>query len=512
MKVFCGATLIVGLVSLLPVARADDERVQRWDTYEIVLEGPAEGTPYVDVQIEAQFRLGDQTVAVPGFYDGDGKYMVRFSPGAKGRWTYVTSSNREALAGKKGAFQCVAPSGDNHGPVEIVNTFYLQYADGTPYYGVGTTAYQWTSVDRPIQRQTLETLARAPFNKIRMCVFPKIYKYGNDTDPWAHPFARSGETNDYSRPNFEFFRNFEKRVRQLRELGIQADVIIFHPYDKWGYCKMGRKNDDRYLRYLIARISAYRNVWWSMANEFDLMIARKMKTTADFDRLLQICRDEDPHRRLRGNHNWYNTEDHFYDHTKPWVTHASLQTSSFDKAVEWRERYRKPLLFDEMRYEGDVPAGWGNLSGEEMASYFWMAGLSGGYGTHGETFESRPKVRWWGKGGRLVGKSPDRIALFRKIMEAAPVTEMSPSITHTAKPDSLADNIYVFAKPGEFYLAYVAKSGKKIRLDLQPGTNYRVELIDTWNTKIEALPDTKGGEFIYKTKGKYEALRVTVRK
>jgi hypothetical protein len=79
-----------------------------------------------------------------------------------------------------------------------------------------------------------------------------------------------------------------------------------------------------------------------------------------------------------------------------------------------------------MRYEGDVPSGWGNLSGEEMASYFWMAGLSGGYPTHGDTYRNEAdgdgEVRWWGKGGSIPGTSPERIAFFRSIMEQAPVS------------------------------------------------------------------------------------------
>ena len=56
------------------------------------------------------------------------------------------------------------------------------------------------------------------------------------------------------------------------------------------------------------------------------MIHNEEKTMEDFDRFFQILQDEDPHQRLRGNHNWYYSEDHFYDHTKPWATHASLQT------------------------------------------------------------------------------------------------------------------------------------------------------------------------------------------
>ena len=53
-------------------------------------------------------------------------------------------------------------------------------------------------------------------------------------------------------------------------MGIQADVILFHPYDRWGYSKMGKEMNERYVRYMIARISAYRNVWWSLANEWDV--------------------------------------------------------------------------------------------------------------------------------------------------------------------------------------------------------------------------------------------------
>jgi len=35
--------------------------------------------------------------------------------------------------------------------------------------------------------------------------------------------------------------------------------------------------NDRYLRYLAARISAFRNLWWSFANEYDLMRGRSLK-------------------------------------------------------------------------------------------------------------------------------------------------------------------------------------------------------------------------------------------
>ena len=120
------------------------EQVEQWDVYEITLNGPSTGTPFIDVALSAEFTNRGKSIRVPGFYDGKGIYRIRFSPPSQGEWTYQTESNISELSNKKGKFHCAPPSGRNHGPLKIVNTFYLEYADGTPYYAVGTTAYQWT--------------------------------------------------------------------------------------------------------------------------------------------------------------------------------------------------------------------------------------------------------------------------------------------------------------------------------------------------------------------------------
>ncbi len=490
-------------------SKKENLQVEKWDVFEITLNGPADGNPYMDIELHAVFELNDKQIIVPGFYDGNGIYHIRFAPSIEGEWSYKTESNTDELSGKKGKFNCVPATGENHGPLEIVDTFYLQYADSTPFYSIGTTAYQWTSVKQSVQEKTLETLANAPFNKVRMCVFPKWYIYGNETEPWMYPFKRDGDENDFTQPNFEFFRNFDLRVKQLRDMGIQADVILFHPYDKWGYFKMGDEMNKRYVRYMIARISAYRNVWWSLANEWDIP---EIRDTIKWEEIGNLLQKEDPYNHLRGIHNWYGSEDHFYDHTESWVTHVSTQTSQFYNAIKWRNQYKKPLLFDEMRYEGDVPSGWGNLSAQVMTSYFWMAGLSGGYPMHGETFRNdsdSTEVRWWAKGGTLVGESSDRITFFKSIMEQAPVKEMTPTLFHNGDPENLENNIYLFSKTGEYYLAYVANAGEKIQFELPGNQEYKLDIIDTWNKKITEQTTAKPGNFELQTAIPYCALRIT---
>lgn len=516
--------LVISLWFFSSCQTREIQKVELWGVFEISLEGSSDGNSYMDNTLNAIFANGSETISVPGFYDGNGIYKIRFSPDELGPWKYITQSNLPELDKQKGSFKCIEPTGNNHGPLKIVNTYYLEYADGTPFYSVGTTAYQWTSVKQSIQEQTIRTLAESPFNKIRMCVFPKHYSYGNDVEPWMLPYQKKEDKNDPTQPNYAFFQNFDKRVAQLMEMGIQADVILFHPYDVWGYYKMGDEMNEKYVRYMIARLSAYRNVWWSLANEWDVP---RIKEAIDWEGIGTLLQKEDPHQRFRGIHNWYYDESHFYDHTRPWVTHVSAQTYFFFNAIKWREKYQKPLLIDEMRYEGDVASSWGNMNGKEMTSYFWKAGLSGAYGTHGDTFkndsDTLTEVRWWAKGGTLPGKSPARIAFFKKIMEEAPVSEMIPeieSLSGLSVPETIPDksdselienlnnNIYTLSKAGEYYLAYTSDSAQTIKLNLAGDKKYSFELIDTWNMKIESLNSVSPGEFEYTTTNPFSAVRL----
>ncbi|HSV13388.1 MAG TPA: DUF5060 domain-containing protein, partial [Tepidisphaeraceae bacterium] len=118
--------------------------VEQWDVFDLQLNGSPEGNPFIDVNISARFSNGADTVSVPGFYDGDGVYRIRFAPPRRGEWSYVTQSNRPELDGQRGSVTATAATGDNHGPVRVRDTFHFAYADGAPYFECGTTCYAWT--------------------------------------------------------------------------------------------------------------------------------------------------------------------------------------------------------------------------------------------------------------------------------------------------------------------------------------------------------------------------------
>jgi len=462
-------------------AESGSKTVEQWGIFELAVQGPSKGNPFVDVQFSGEFRQNGRVFRPEGFYDGNGIYRIRFMPDAPGEWSYVTSSNSSELHGKEGQFACVEPSPSNHGPVFVHKKWHFAYADGTPYFQVGTTCYAWAHQGNAMEEQTLATLKDAPFNKMRMCVFPKSYSY-NKNEPEFYPFeGKPLKDWDYSRFNPEFFRHFEKRVGDLREMGIEADLILFHPYDRWGYQNMDAETDDRYLRYIVARLAAYRNVWWSFANEFDLMKSKKM---ADWDRFFQIVRKYDPYNRMRGIHNCRV----FYDHTKPWVTHASIQSSDLARARQWRDQYQKPIIYDECKYEGNIPQGWGNITAKEMVHRFWLGTIAGCYVGHGETYKHPEDLLWWSKGGVLHGESPARIAFLKEIMEPTPFDEMIPG--------ELPGGNNVLSKEGELYFVYSTQS-EPLNLDLPGPGKYKVDGIDTWDMTITSLGSASPGKFSF---------------
>ena len=213
-------------------------------------------------------------------------------------------------------------------------------------------------------------LEKSPFNKIRMCVFPKAYFY-NEAEPPSHALVQLPDgAMDLSGllKTAIVFCWLEDRVADLARIGVEADLILFHPYDRWGYSELPPSVDDRYVRYLVARMAACANVWWSMANEYDLVWDKEKRTgtvwgglsTSTTRTIISI-----------GIHQALD----FYDHTKPWVTHCSIQGVdkylTTETTTEWREKWHKPVVVDECAYEGDIDMTWGNISGEEMVRRFW---------------------------------------------------------------------------------------------------------------------------------------------
>lgn len=458
--------------------------VAKWDIYELVLPGPATGNPFADVTLSAAFTCGGRTLTAPGFYDGDGVYRIRFMPDEAGEWRFVTRSSEADLDGKTGVLTATPPVERQHGPVRVREQFHFAHADGTAFFPFGTTCYAWTHQPLAMQAETLATLAKTGFNKIRMGVFPKHYLF-NENDPLYDVFERRPDGSlDFDRPNVVAFRHFETQVGKLRDLGIEADIIIFHPYDRWGYCTMSEEQDFAYLRYLVARLAAYSNVWWSLANEYDFLL--DTKPIERWDRFFHVIEEDDPYRHVRSIHNGEETMN--YDHRKPWVDHVCIQNWNVKATSQWRQEWDKPIVNDELEYEGNILMAWGNISAQELVHRFWLTVTRGGYAGHGETYEHPEDLLWWSKGGSLRGESWRRIGFLRDLIEADVKVGLEPAL-----PGTFPWTRVSMGREGDYRLIYLGEHQPATWVEGLPQDDgdYDVDIIDTWAmtiTSAERVP------------------------
>ena len=428
-----------------------------------------------------------------------------------------------------------------HGMVRAVGT-HFEYEDGTIFYPFGTTVYALAHQEESLIEKTLHTLKYSPFNKVRMCVFPKHYQYNNN-EPQFYPFEKNGDGSwNVERPCDDFWNHLEDIIHRLDDMEIECDLILFHPYDNWGFSQFSQPDNLIYLDYCIGRLGHMKNIWWSLANEYDLCLGSK--SMEDWKEIEEFVAAHDPNHHLLSNHNCFIP----WDVTRPNITHGSYQTKRFADIPNVINAYRKPIMVDECCYEGDLPEFWGCLSGEEMTARFWRAITSGAYCTHGETFmDDEQEIVWWAKGGELKGKSPERIQFLKDIVCELP-SPLEPIITEAGTFDNLPDEVrkdlesqpmfqgfrraldmmteenrhihfaleYCYAGHcgEEAYLNYYDQrcSAQDVMV-LPKDKTYRIELIDTWNMTREVITENASGETKIHLPGRpYMAVLATSRR
>lgn len=521
--------------------------MRQYEMFELKFDGPEPEGSRALVDCGAEFTLAGETKRVSGFYAGDGQYKVRFYPSGTGTcrwkaWGAISGEGEEpcepAECGEAADAASCGPDGNPHGIVCPAGR-HFKFEDGTWYRPFGTTVYAMVHQEKALVDTTMETLRKSPFNKVRFCVFPKHYDF-NHNDPEYYPFEKTEGKWDVHRPVAAYWEALEGRIRELDACGIQGDLILFHPYDRWGFSKFSKEDSLVYLDYLLRRLSAMPNLWWSLANEYDLMPNYTWEDWADFARFVAA---HDPYGHCLSNHNCMA----YWDFNQKEITHCCIQDVNVNEVPELWEQYDKPVVFDECRYEGNIIHPWGNLSGKELSRRFWTAVCCGGYCTHGETFYSQDEVLWWAKGGVLKGESPARIAFLRGIVEELPgpldfqgegigfltATQLT-DMKENGAPEEIRNNFFAMAMlnlPKERIRPFVAKERTALghcgqqaylkflerqcaaltELRLPEEGSYRVEVIDTWEMTRKVVMENVNGTIEVELPGKEDMAVLAVR-
>ena len=96
-------------------------KVPRWKPYDFVFKSATQPTNQFAVNFTASITGPDNIqMTLPGFYDGNNVWKIRFSPTKEGKWTITTHSDQPDLDKQQAQLICIKNSnGSIHGGLQI---------------------------------------------------------------------------------------------------------------------------------------------------------------------------------------------------------------------------------------------------------------------------------------------------------------------------------------------------------------------------------------------------------
>ncbi len=237
--------------------------------------------PFSRVWVQMDFTAPSGTVyTMPGFYDGENVWRVRFSPNEVGRWRYAVQS-RPVDAGLMQAGEFEVTARETGGFLKATPGTAWGFSDeaGTPVFLMGDTVYNlfgaaYCGMD---VASFLRRRAAQGFNLFRVrCQVspyhpPEGYSVWQTRSTW--PWGGSPQSPRFDRFNLDYFRAVDAVVQAAAELDVGLEMIM----EAWGF-EFPFNNravflpewEELWLRYLIARYDAFDSVYiWTLMNEYE---------------------------------------------------------------------------------------------------------------------------------------------------------------------------------------------------------------------------------------------------
>lgn len=296
------------------------QEISRWEIFELAFYSEKQLlNPFVEVSVHAIFRCGEHLCRADGFYDGDetGRHVwkVRFAPSEEGTWKYCVFSNLTEINDRKGEFFCT--NAVTHGGLRVNSRFpnWFQREDGAhqmvcnegwfphPANGVDLS-HEERDFQQPNEDDFKSYLNTLSANGVNLIVdISQLYaRQTTITDttfrwPWK---VLDAEHNQFDCEffNLEYYRRLDRILTYAKEkdiffaMELLYDNSVVRPRE-WSHHPLNRENGGwldgkdgigwsamfdlsnaehvmytaRYLRYTIARFSAYWNILWSVGSE-----------------------------------------------------------------------------------------------------------------------------------------------------------------------------------------------------------------------------------------------------
>jgi len=446
-------------ISVYGVTSNPTLKVQRWKPYDFAFKSTAKPTNPFAVNFTASITGPDNIqMTLPGFYDGNNVWKIRFSPTKEGRWTITTHSDQPDLDKQQAQLICVKNSnGSIHGGLQIdpVNRHHFINEDGTRWFPVGYEANWLWALDAndnslPTINPFLDKLSKSGFNFILINAFAYDTKwclgktssddYGpNDLFPWGGNYQNSV----YSRFNVAYWQHFDKVIEAMYKRGIQAHLYI-KVYNKMvNWPQNNSPEDDLYYRWIIARYAAYPNIIWDLAKE-----ANNEKSVPYKVERLKFIRSMDPYKRLLTIHTDIKTyDDGSYNGIADFRSHQEQSDHLHATTLKQLAMNNWPVFNVESGYEygpkGPTDKTYGRVNPpEDVAKFIWEVQMAGGYNAYYYTYTAWDVIR--------PLDTPPGYAYLKNFRDFFIKTQYWLMQSN----DSLVSTGYCLANPGKEYVVY----------------------------------------------------------
>jgi len=400
---------IFNLIFVLKCASGLNYTVERWNRIEIELKSSINySNPYLDVDdlFTTFVSPTGNNMTMPGFWDGEQIWRVRFAPTEIGLWTYETKSNDTGLTNQTGFIQCIPYSGQlsiyKHGFIRpSANNRYLTYADGEPFYWLGDTHWSGFNIAERLNESNdarFSSMFKGLIDRRVEQGFTvwKVETFANNNEQGNYPVNEGGNAWFNGRffidLNVNFWQNIDQRIEYLANRGMV--ISLAQGIGRSMRNSLSELDHKRLARYILARYGAYPTVWITAQEYNDGHAGACGPCWANVSAYVF---DLDPYKRANSMHNAATNVIAYHDQL--WYGFVTLQQAHnrVDSVYYWLSQYNaipaRPILEDEANYEDIIPSYGGGVVTPKWKTRqsAWQSQIAGTFG-----FTYGAQGIWWG--------------------------------------------------------------------------------------------------------------------
>jgi hypothetical protein len=351
--------------------------------------------PFQEVDLEASFTSpsGVKQV-VPGFYDSEDQWKVRFRPDEAGNWTftYLMQGSGGFHQEGQGIFTCTPDDAQGRVRQHPENPYRWVFENGEAYFPVGLQSCVKTEGSQ--LRGGMIDGEKRDDGKARQVSMDEYFRIYGEAGFNLFRFSQSNCSYRLANRSLKNYHLDEilatdKLLSLARQHGFRVMYGFFGFYNRPSAALNGEliENEKRFLRYSVARWGVYVD-FWELLNESqepDNWITTMANYVREIDPDNKPISISMPKPELQAIN---ITAPHWYESESELKSDQRVEI----KAEEWK-RFGKPVIFGE---QGNQGMNWDPLSGQRMRIRTWTA-----------LFQEVSFVFWntsWSKWGMFGGK------------------------------------------------------------------------------------------------------------